>query len=213
MKIQLKLLQKLQTLALVLLLTLSSCTPVYASGISSTGDIGAKSATAVTDPTADASTIAALKGVIKQLQGNGTGSAPVTLATALSSTYDSIDMSKASKGAVTTTHSAITATVAEASCTAIDCRGFNAISVEMTVSGLGEAASWTGAIYGSSDTVAYGVCYTPKDDGTFVAQTTPAIAAASTTTYYFIGIPNYIKVVPTLAVTGTLTCKVTPMNM
>ncbi len=63
----------------ILFLTLTSCTPVYASGVSGTGDIGAKSATAITDPTADASVIAALKGLLKQLQGTGTGNAPVRL--------------------------------------------------------------------------------------------------------------------------------------
>lgn len=41
--------------------------------------LGALAAAAVTDPTASASVIALLKGLIKQLQGTGTGAAPVTL--------------------------------------------------------------------------------------------------------------------------------------
>lgn len=41
--------------------------------------IGAKADAAVTDPTLSASEIALLKGLLKQLQGGGTGAAPVTL--------------------------------------------------------------------------------------------------------------------------------------
>ena len=44
-----------------------------------TGLVGALTAAAVTDPTASATLIALLKGLLKQLQGTGTGAAPVQL--------------------------------------------------------------------------------------------------------------------------------------
>jgi len=56
---------------------------------------------------------------------------PINLVTTLSSVYDTIDISKMSKGIVTTSHNAITAT---ATSSEIDCRGFNTISVEMACS-------------------------------------------------------------------------------
>lgn len=52
---------------------------VYVNTLAAGGsvDIGALAAAAVTDPTASASVIATLKGLLKQLQGNGSGSTPV----------------------------------------------------------------------------------------------------------------------------------------
>ncbi len=174
------------------------------------GDLGDSADAAVTDPTASASLVAALKGLLTQLQGSGSGSAPVDMATALSSEYDSINVGKQSKGSVTTAHSAITGT---ATSNEIDCRGFNAISVEMACSAFSEG-NWVASILGCAVSGGtFGVCYQPKDDGTFVAQATPAISADGNTTYYFRGIPNYVKILATRTTDGTLTCKVTPMNL
>jgi hypothetical protein len=51
--------------------------------------LGALAAAAVTDPAASASVIALLKGLLKQLQGTGTGAAPVTLTGSLDEVYSS----------------------------------------------------------------------------------------------------------------------------
>lgn len=196
-------------LSIAAILCLSLPLHLYAGGVSNIGDTGAKSATAVTDPTANATTTAALKGIIKQLQGNGAGSTPVTLSTSLSSTYDSIDVSRQSKGAVVVAHNAIVATTTSAE---IDCRGFNTISVECAVSTI-TSGNWLVEILGSAlSGGTFGNCYAPKDDGTFVQQKTPTLNADGTTTYYFGSIPDYIKILATRTTDGTLTCRVTPMN-
>ena len=141
---------------------------------------------------------------------DASGNVQVTLATTLSSVTDSIDVAKMSKGGVTTAHSAITAT---ATSSEIDCRGFNAISVEMAASAL-SAGNWVASILGCAVSGGtFGACYTPRDDGTFVAQATPAISANGNTTYYFKGIPNYVKILATRTTDGTLTVKCTPMNL
>jgi hypothetical protein len=173
-------------------------------------NFGAKADTAVTDPTTEASLIAALKGLLKQLQGDGSGSVPTTMATSLSSEYDTIDIDKMSKGGITVAHDGITAT---ATSDEIDCRGFNTISVEMACSAF-SSGNWVGTLHGCAISGGtFGACFTPKDDGTFVAQATPAISVNGNTTYYFKGIPNYVKIVATRTTDGTLTCTVTPMNL
>ncbi len=132
------------------------------------------------------------------------------LSTAISSTFDSIDVSKMTKGNVTVAHNAITATATSAE---IDCRGFNTISVECAASTLA-TGNWVISVLGCAVTGgSFGACYAPKDDGTFVAQATPAISANGNTTYYFRGIPNFVKILATRTTDGTLTCKVTPMNL
>ncbi len=132
------------------------------------------------------------------------------LASALSSEYDTIDVSKMSKGSVTTAHSAITGT---ATSNEIDCRGFNAISVEMAASAL-SSGNWVASILGCAVSGGtFGACYSPKDDGSHVAQATPAISANGNTSYYFKGIPNYTKILATRTTDGTLTCKCTPINL
>ena len=154
-----------------------------------------------------------VRSVVGDDEVSDSNSEPVTLATTLSADYDTVGV-KMPKGPVTTVHNGITASVTEANCAIIvDCRQFNAIMVEMAVSSIAGGGTWTGVVYGSSDQTAFGPCSSPKDDGTFVAQATPAIAANGTTSYWFRGVQNYVKIVPTLAVgTGTLTVKVTPTN-
>jgi len=180
-------------------------------------DLGPVTATAVIDPALSASQNALLKGMLKQLQGTGAVGTymPVSLATPLTSVLDGIDVGKMSKGGIVVAHNAIAASVAEASCVEIDCRGFNSISVKMLAASITGGATWTGALYGTSASgETTGPCNSPKDDGTFAVQATPAIAANGTYNYVFRGVPNYVKIVPTLAVsTGTLTVVVTPMNL
>jgi len=135
---------------------------------------------------------------------------PVTLATVLSSSIDSIDVAKMTKGSVTTAHDAITAT---ATSFEIGCGGFNAISVECACSAF-STGNWVITILGCAlSGGTFGACYSPKDDGTFVAQATPVISVNGNTTYYFKGAPNFVKILATRTTDGTLTCKVTPMNL
>ncbi len=165
---------------------------------------------AETDPTEEKSQLAFLKGILKQLQNGGSLYAPVSLATAIDALYDTINVSKMSKGGITVAHNAITATATSAE---IDCRGFNTISVEMACSAF-SSGNWAAAIHGCAITGGtFGACYSPKDDGTFVAQAIAAISTNGNTTYYFRGVPNYVKIVATRTTDGTLTCTVTPMNL
>ncbi|MCL6582717.1 MAG: hypothetical protein K6U11_03690 [bacterium] len=173
-------------------------------------DIGAKCVDAVCDPNAEASIIALLKGLLKQLQGDGSGSAPVNLAGCLSHEYDTIDVAKQSKGGVTVAHNAITAT---ATSDEIDCRGYNAISVECEVSNI-TSGNWVVEILGSAISGGtFGNCYQPKDDGDFAQQKTPTLDANGNKTFYFRGVPNFVKIRATRTTDGTLTCRVTPMNL
>lgn len=165
-----------------------------AAGLSA--DIGATTDAAIIDPTDEASVIALLKGM---------------LSVSLSSEYDTINVNRMSKGGIAP-DLGLTAITTTTTSNQIDCRDFNTISVEMSCSGM--SGSWTASVRGCAISGGtFGACYAPKDDGTFVAQATPAISADGNTTYYFRGIPNYVKILATLATTGTLTCKVTPMNL
>jgi hypothetical protein len=172
--------------------------------------IGALADDAETDPTQLKSIIAFLKGILTQLQNGGSLYAPVSLATSLSSEYDTIDMSKMSKSGITVAHSAIVATATSAE---IDCRGFNTISIEMACSAF-SSGNWVGEILGCAVSGGtFGKCYSPKDDGTFAQQKTPEISVNGNTTYYFRGIPNYVKITATRSTDGTLTCIATRMNL
>lgn len=134
----------------------------------------------------------------------------VNLATVLSSSSDSIDVDKMSKGSVTTAHSAITATATSAE---IDCRGHNAISVECAVSAI-TAGKWVASILGCAISGGtFGNCYAPKSDGTFFQQKTLELDVNGNYTFLFVGVPNYIKIQATRTTDGTLTCKVTPLNL
>jgi len=174
-------------------------------------EIKGKTEPAEIDPDAEAGVIPLLKGILKQLQNNGSGYVPASLATLISAELgDTINVSKMSKGGITVAHNAIVATATSAE---IDCRGFNTISVEMAASAL-SSGNWVGAIHGCAVSGGtFGPCYSPKDDGTNVAQAIAAISANGNTTYYFRGIPNFVKIVATRTTDGTLTCTVTPMNL
>ncbi|MDD4775156.1 MAG: hypothetical protein PHG75_01495 [Syntrophomonas sp.] len=138
---------------------------------------------------------------------NSKGEVAVNLASALDSTYDSINVNKQGKGGVTTAHSAITDTATSAE---IDCRGYNAIMLEIVQSA---AEAWTYTVQGCM-----------ASGGTFVdiyeMANTGALAlmtVASNTLnriLVFKGIPDYVKIVATeVAGTATVTVKVQPCNL
>jgi hypothetical protein len=125
---------------------------------------------------------------------------------ALSKDLDSIDMGKMSKGAVTTAHNAIDATATSAE---IDCRGFNGILVEASISA---AFNWTFKLQGCM-----------VSGGTFVDWYEMANTGAMTLMSYqcnasrgwvWKGIPDYVKIVATENASGaTATVKVQPVNL
>lgn len=171
--------------------------------------LGSLTDAAVVDPTASGSEIALLKGIIKQLQGDGTAgkSAPVDMATALDSDLDSINVDKMGKGSVTTAHSAITETATSAE---IDCRGYNAILIEADISVA--AKLWTFKVQGCM--VSGGTfidCYELANTGTMTLMSYQTNASKI---FVFKGIPDYVKIVATEDEdTATVTVKVQPLNL
>jgi hypothetical protein len=147
---------------------------------------------------------------IDEINVGDTTPLPANLVTLLSSEYDTIDVNRMSKSGVVVAHNAITATATSAE---IDCRGYNTISVECAVSAITDG-NWLIEVLGSAlSGGTFGNCFAPKDDGTFIQQKTPTLNANGNTTYYFRGIPNYVKIAATRTTDGTLTCRVTPMNL
>lgn len=127
-----------------------------------------------------------------------------SLGTVLTATLDSIDVSKMTKGAITTAHNAITATATSAE---IDCRGFNSLLVHWVSSATDK--TWVLSITGATGS---GLTFVPQID-----KTTGLAVSAITTDIsgFFIinDIPDYIKVVATETDDGaTVTCKVQPFN-
>lgn len=128
---------------------------------------------------------------------------PTTLVTSISSEFDTINVSKMSKGGITVAHNAITATATSAE---IDCRGFNAgeINIEI-ISGSG---TWQIDLLGC-----------PVSGGTFVPLYDAYNALISFTginSSRSIAIPiissNFIKIVATEVVDGaTVTIRFIPM--
>lgn len=123
----------------------------------------------------------------------------------LSHTIDSIDVAKQSKGAVTTAHSAITATATSAE---IDCRGFNSLLVHWVSNQTDK--TWTISITGATIS---GLTFVPLLDKT------TGLAASEITTdisgfFVISNIPDFLKVVCTEVDDGaTVTCKVQPFNV
>lgn len=122
----------------------------------------------------------------------------------ISSTLDSIDVAKMTKGAVTTAHSAITATATSAE---IDCRGFNSLLVHWVSSATDK--TWVISVTGATDS---GLTFVPLLDKT------TGLAASEITTdisgfFVISNIPDYVKIVATETDDGaTVTCKVQPFN-
>lgn len=130
----------------------------------------------------------------------------VSLGTALDKDIDSIDVGKMSKGGVTTAHSAITAT---ATSEEIDCRGYNAVLVEVTISA---AFNWTFKVQGCMVSGGPFVdCYEQANTG---VQTLMSCQCNASRIFLFRGIPDYIKIVATEDEDGaTVTVKVQPLNL
>ncbi len=140
------------------------------------------------------------------ITADSSGNLKASLGTALSSSIDSIDTAKKSKGSTTLNHNAIPASVAEGSCTAIDCTGHDSIEAHCVIT---EAGPWTLAVYGC-----------PTSNGTFVSKECDNNAVqrtgitSSVSCQFPVGGSKYVKLVPTLAGggSGTLTVNATPFN-
>lgn len=125
---------------------------------------------------------------------------PANLVTLLSADYDTINVNKMSKGAVTIAHNAITATATSAE---IDCRGGNAVHLEFEISGSGV---WDLEVVGSA-----------VSGGTFSNQYVGGLKlerlGLSANAGFVVPIgANYIKIVATeISGTAAVTVRVTPM--
>ncbi len=130
----------------------------------------------------------------------------VTMTTALDSDYDSMNVDKMGKGAITTAHSAITGTATSAE---IDCRGYNAVLVSADISA---AFNWTFKVQGCIVSGGTFVdLYEQANTGAMVAM---SYQCNSSRIFVFKGIPDYIKVVATEDADGaTVTVKVQPLNL
>lgn len=136
----------------------------------------------------------------------------VSLATALSSEVDSVDVGKMTQGTVTTALNAVTATTASDEIP-LGAAGFKSLAIEFT------GAAFTSGNFANTITGAaisggtFGNIYRKKDDGTDVQVTLPTINANATTLYIIenLGVP-YIKITGTRTTDGTLTVKVVPFN-
>ena len=107
---------------------------------------------------------------------------------------------------LTTAHSAIAATATSGP---IDCRGYNAILIEFTISG---AANWTTSLTGClTRNGTYRALYELANTGSMVAM---SYQANSSRLFIFKGIPDWVRVVATEDVDGqTVTIKVQPLNV
>jgi len=132
----------------------------------------------------------------------------VSLATKLSAALDSIDVSKMSKGAVTVAHNAITAGATSAEISAV---GFNAILVEVGISGA--AKKWTFTVQGCMVTGgAFVDMYEMANTGALALMTVVDLTVSRG--FVFKGVPDYIKIVAAETEDGaTVTVKVQPLNL
>jgi hypothetical protein len=172
-------------------------------------DLGATTdapASASTDEDATARSLIALAKGLKNLQ--------IDIKTLLETTgiaflpldddIDSIDVSKMSAGAVTTAHSAITAT---ATSSEIDCRGFNSLRI-LWVSDATDK-TWVISLAGAMTSGGTFVPPLSVADGTAKLEVTTDISG-----YIIVyGIMDYMKVVATETDDGaTVSCYVQPFN-
>jgi hypothetical protein len=180
------------------------------------GAFGVATETANTDSTSTtASLMANIKGLLAnsaKLLFDSNGWLQVTLATAISSATDSIDVAKMSAGGLVTAHSAITAT---ATSSEVDCRGFNSVRIEREITAT-SASGWIATITGSE--VSGGTFGAISKDVGITQTAVPALAsitAIGKTTYILTGCnTNFIKITETLGGgTGTITTKVVPFNV
>lgn len=130
----------------------------------------------------------------------------LTLDGVLSKDTDSVDVGKMSKGARVVAHNAITAT---ATSNELDCRGFNAVILDVSLSA---TQNWTFKIQGS--TLSGGTfkdCYELANTGSMALMSYQTNASK---VFVFKGIPDYIKIVATEDQDGaTCTVAVQPLNL
>lgn len=138
------------------------------------------------------------------------GSLRITLSTALSSDFDSMNVNKMGKGGTITAHNAIVATTTS---DPIDLTYYKHVSIEIAASAF-TSGNWVIELLGCNLIGgAFGNIYKAKDDGTFTQLKTPAISANGTYIYEFANIgAKYIQLKSTRTTDGTLTAKVTPYN-
>lgn len=146
--------------------------------------------------------------VIREVNGTGyiSSSNPkqVSLATALSSSLDSVDVGKISKGSSTVAHSGITATATSA---AIDMRGYNAIDIQFEITA--GTGSWNIEITGCETST--GTFKSIYLGGTGEQCIRTGITA--NIAFNFAVTANYIKIVATEVTDGaTVTVTATPCN-
>lgn len=164
--------------------------------LSKDGDVvtlGAKSDVAVTDPTEDAPVIALLKGFLRQSQGNGAGSQPISVV-------------KINKGVAAIVHPNITNT---ATSDEVDCRGFNSLLVEVNIAG--EVKNWTIGVLGCSVSGGNFIPWHEASNGNMAEMSYQTNASMG---FAVKGIPDYIKIVATEDEDGaTCNVKVQPVNL
>lgn len=155
---------------------------------------------AVTDPTTDSSIIAMLKGLLKQAQGEGSGSSPVSLSTLLSAELgDSVDVSRITKGAVTLILDGVTETSLSDE---FDTRNYSGVYIHLEVT----SGTWTVSSLGSD-----------ISGGTFVnqylGQTLLKTTAVSVSRGYVLPCnANYLKIrASLLSESGEIKITITPL--
>lgn len=158
--------------------------------------VGNKDDSPITDPALPASICARLAGIESRMD-------ELLGPSSLSSEFDTIDVNKMSKGAVTVAHNAIIAT---ATSSEIDCRGFNALDIQFEVtagSGKWDIETTGAAISGG----------TFKSQ--FVGSTKAKRLGLTANTGFILPISmNYCKIVATEIDNGaTVTIRVTPLNL
>jgi hypothetical protein len=146
--------------------------------------------------------------MVQQGTKSAIDSGEVTLK-ALDKNLDSIDVAKMTNGGTVTAISAATTTTTSAE---IDCRGFKNVRIECEVIAI-SSATWTPSITGSEISGGtFGNIYRDVA-GTLTAYTIPAQSVTGKVIYIIKDVPNFIKILETLAgSSGTITVKVTPFN-
>lgn len=145
---------------------------------------------AVTDPAADGTMIAVLKGILDQ-QGN-------------------VDVAQMSKGDVVAAHSAITETATSAE---IDCRKFSSLILNLEGS-LENGQTWIVEILGAAVSGGtFGECYY-QDFEQKITITSGDLSTDGVVNFTCPGVQNYVKIRATLSGgTAELTVRATPVNL
>lgn len=138
-------------------------------------------------------------GNVAVVNPDGSLSSSATLATALSAEYDSLDVSKMSKGAVTTVFSGITA---DATSTEIKCNGFNALLLHVVITGTWDISVQNSLVSGGTFVAAY--------DGANQLKTG---ALTTSRSVLLRGVADWVQLFADNSVAGTCTLMVQPVNV